>query len=103
MQKVVGSSPISRFVESPLIERVFRFLGLARGTRRAFWTAICAHSCPIAALDESLETVAFAIATRHLLRVDAQREVRVAVAELAHHVDGVLADRKQQRSERATH
>jgi hypothetical protein len=27
MQKVVGSSPISRFARSSLIERVFRFQG----------------------------------------------------------------------------
>jgi hypothetical protein len=36
MQKVVGSSPISRSIGSPLIERVFRFVRLARTIRRVF-------------------------------------------------------------------
>jgi hypothetical protein len=84
MQKVVGSSPISRLIGSPLVvERVFCFLGLARTTRHVFWIAICAHLSPnIAALDERFETVALTVATCHLLRVDAQGEVRIAVPEL---------------------
>ncbi len=56
--------------------------------------------CPNVALDERLESLSLLLAPAHHVRVDPQRERRVGVPELLHHVRRVLADRHQDRGER---
>jgi hypothetical protein len=46
MQKVVGSNPISRFAESPLLERAFVFLGQLQDWVRSLHRRLDAQSLP---------------------------------------------------------
>jgi hypothetical protein len=63
------------------------------GPRGAQW-------CPIAALDERLESFLVALVAAHRVGVDAEREARVGVAELGHHIGRVLAADVEDRRER---
>jgi hypothetical protein len=51
-------------------------------------------------LDERLEPLTFLLAAPHHVRVDPQRERRIGMPELLHHIGRVLADRHQDRGER---
>jgi hypothetical protein len=57
---------------------------------------------PNVPLDKRLEPLALLLAAAHRVGVDPQREGRVGVPELLHHVGGVPADRDQDRGVRVT-
>src|SRR3954453_22930888 len=100
MQKVVGSSPISRFVRKPRSGGAFCLWNPHVGGVAALCVGGAgAHWCPIATLDKRAKPVTLVLAAPHRVGVHPERERRVGVAELSDRVAHRPVERREDGGE----